>query len=442
MTPAERLEADLDASRRARELDARAEALLLEEHPERMAAIVPHQSDRTRWPRQQALRAIARETKSRARVLHVEADRLYWSFAERHQGFVHREALKHAKLSACEVATVLSRMQEGVYRAALAWEPERGSFATYARWLTRATWQRAEERQGAVHLSSHAMWSPQDGSFRRLRLDSLDAPLSTDSELTRLDALGDEDEELEIGPDVRRLRDAMARLEPRAREMVTRRAEGETLIEIGRSFGLSRERVRQIIVSAHRTLRRQVGAFTEGEVMEFRVKEHPVGGVCRLEGCEEKAAVRGLCKRHYGAASYYRKLDDVGLPALAPSSEPSGLERVAAACGVAVDAGVAEIVAKVGELVAAQQAWQAERGRLANVEAETKALLDDLRGIVGGASVEEILQHVRDLAARPAVYDEADLRRRVGLLDSAAELEAAMAEGRAQLAELRRQALS
>lgn len=57
------------------------------------------------------------------------------------------------------------------------------------------------------------------------------------------------------------LRDAVARLPDREREVVRRRMAGETLKAIGESMGLTRERIRQIERDAHARLRDKMASY-------------------------------------------------------------------------------------------------------------------------------------------------------------------------------------
>lgn len=111
---------------------------------------------------------------------------------------------------------------------------------------------------------------------------SLNAPLSGDSQLEQQDLLQSND----LGPEDLTIRQrdgaarrawidqAMSRLSPRERHIVDRRFLGErrvTLSEIGKSFGVSKERVRQIEARALRKMREALVELVErpDEVFDF-----------------------------------------------------------------------------------------------------------------------------------------------------------------------------
>lgn len=98
------------------------------------------------------------------------------------------------------------------------------------------------------------------------RDQSLDDPAYADTDETRADRLADDQpgpEHLAIERERsrlarERLRAALAELDPREREIIERRylrAKGTTLKELGRAFGISRERVRQLDARAKEKMR-------------------------------------------------------------------------------------------------------------------------------------------------------------------------------------------
>lgn len=100
-----------------------------------------------------------------------------------------------------------------------------------------------------------------------LSVGRLDAPIGDDDGACQGDLVaGDDNPEAEFAErewgnvSAELLRDAMAALPPRAADILRRRAEGETLEEIGQSYDLSRERVRRLEVLAKERARKLIGA--------------------------------------------------------------------------------------------------------------------------------------------------------------------------------------
>ncbi|HEY7954836.1 MAG: RNA polymerase sigma factor RpoD/SigA [Polyangia bacterium] len=106
---------------------------------------------------------------------------------------------------------------------------------------------------------------------------SLDDPAYLDTDETRGDRIADD----EPGPESRladrelseqvkvQLRAALAELDPRERAILSRRyltARPATLKELGESFGISRERVRQLEVRAKAKLRQSLGPLWSGSL--------------------------------------------------------------------------------------------------------------------------------------------------------------------------------
>lgn len=98
------------------------------------------------------------------------------------------------------------------------------------------------------------------------RDQSLDDPAYADTDETRADRLADDQpgpEHMAITHELQRLarerlRAALAELDPREREIIERRylrQKGMTLKELGRTFGISRERVRQLEARAKEKMR-------------------------------------------------------------------------------------------------------------------------------------------------------------------------------------------
>lgn len=193
--------------------------------------------------------------------------------------------------------TLHDRLQEGAFglmRAIAKYDPERGiSFATYATFWVRASIERA------IYSNEHTITVPGNvaSAMRRLRkveaatprpltdeeteevlhlgrstvsairqfptsMVPLDAPVTYDDDTLVVDTIGDdtvEDPANKVAlEDVWRALERCHDVTERDKTMVGLFAFGEPYQEIGEAYGLSRERVRQIVMRVLAALRRQL----------------------------------------------------------------------------------------------------------------------------------------------------------------------------------------
>ena len=194
--------------------------------------------------------------------------------------------------------TLHDRLQEGAFglmRAIAKYDPERGiSFATYATFWVRASIERA------LYSNEHTITVPGNvaSAMRRLRkveattprpltneeteevlhlgkstvsaikllptsMVPLDAPVSFDDDNTLVvdtigdDTIGDPANRVTMG-DVWKVLDRCPDVTERDKTMVGLFAFGEAYQDIGEAYGLSRERVRQIVMRVLAALRKQM----------------------------------------------------------------------------------------------------------------------------------------------------------------------------------------
>jgi len=171
------------------------------------------------------------------------------SLASHHMALVVAVARRQHRGSV-RMEDVIQEGNLGLMRALDKFEPEEGSrFATYAIWWVRAF-------IGKYMKGARSSVRPRSGRVARDDL-SLDGAASEESDSTLLDELEDD----APGPEAvflarenaSEVRKALAGLRPRIGELGweivhgrLQRDERRTLEEIGRPFGLSRERVRQV----------------------------------------------------------------------------------------------------------------------------------------------------------------------------------------------------
>lgn len=250
-----------------------------------------------------------KDAASRARAAWDRAQRLRWELALSAAHVLPGEARRVAAASELEEADLVNEGFLGLLRAATRYDPARGvRFATYGRWWARAQMTRAVDAGGrAVRLTGAAVEqlrnlrraqtarerANQPTSVAELAADtgidirraeallavpkvvSLETPLSSDDpdgqRLGDRIAIGGEDaEQATTSADLQeQLRVAVAAIpDVRARQVLSRHyglAETEpcTLGEIGLDLSLSRERIRQIELSAIRWLREESGLVAD-----------------------------------------------------------------------------------------------------------------------------------------------------------------------------------
>jgi len=155
----------------------------------------------------------------------------------------------------------------GLMRAAQKYDPAKAKFSTYANYWIRQATQRYINEDTLIRVPSHAAEDARRGRGKHLK------QIETAHGATRFDATNDafhpavvDDaaraveaaDERETA--ARRLRRALPRLPERHRDILLRRATGETLKAISATWGVGRERIRQIETEAMDRLRYEMGA--------------------------------------------------------------------------------------------------------------------------------------------------------------------------------------
>ena len=239
---------------------------------------------------------------ARAAELEAEVEQIRGRFVEANQGLVHYVAQRYLRMGMGH-SDIIQEGNLGLLRAIEKFDHRRGGrFGTYAVWWVRQGIRRAMANQSrTIRIPVHALGARLTlsratehltGELGRAPTESelaaatgvssrgianatelvreplsLDAPRGPDSELRLGDSIADSTEENAVDHASQReraqhLRSLLHTLSPRERDMLRMRfgldGSGEcTLDQIGRSFAITRERVRQIVDAALQKLQRQ-----------------------------------------------------------------------------------------------------------------------------------------------------------------------------------------
>lgn len=231
----------------AQALDDTALAALLDDVPEVVHEIKSglHPGTKTPYPLRQALGKYAREAHELAWACYKQADEAYWRIVYRHAAFIQQRAAYHARRSGVDVDVVRSVLYEGAHRAAVCWNPEKGTYLTAAaRWMD-THWQFSPDRQSAVPVGRGVISRAPSG-FGRVVTVAFDS----EHEGTY------EEDEVAERIDATRVTEVTGLLTSRERFVLEQYYVHDlTTPEIGRMLGLSRESARLILKSARQKLR-------------------------------------------------------------------------------------------------------------------------------------------------------------------------------------------
>jgi RNA polymerase sigma factor (sigma-70 family) len=183
---------------------------------------------------------------------------------KRHEGLVKTVAEYYRRRAAgrAEFDDLYQAGMLGLMHAARRFEPARGlAFSTYAVRCIKGEIIKELKGSDLIRLPDHYA-----GEERAVLAGKLQPQaLARDARALDLDGVGDVEDRkaawaarrLEEAEEARgRVEELMRHVDPRQREVVERRAQGETLTAIGADMGVCRERVRQLEVKAHRRMRK------------------------------------------------------------------------------------------------------------------------------------------------------------------------------------------
>ena len=168
-----------------------------------------------------------------------------------------------------KIADLIQEGNIGLMKAVQKFDPDKGiRLISYAVWWIRAYIQKY------LKESHSSVRGGEDGARRGLRDVSLDVPLDDDGDTTALDRILDNDPgaehrflQGEVGQNVRAsLEKARGRIGEMGWSIVAERLESDepkTLEQLGKRFGVSRERVRQGELKTRSVLREYLQEFDE-----------------------------------------------------------------------------------------------------------------------------------------------------------------------------------
>ena len=263
----ERAQADIATIARARALEDRALALL-------SGALDAHPDSHGPRPLSPGLRAeLARRVSAavpEARALLAEADALLWQIVATYESVIQRRAERWAQMVgsvAADPDDLAAAARLGCWRALLRWKQDGGSSPLHfaLQWAESAA-QRDNTTTG--DLCGGLSTKRRSRGWNRPRATiaaRLDAPIRTPSgdpgaplmEFVPGDD-ADTDEHLHLYQLRQQVEQHVRHLHPRAQAIIRARLEGQFFDEIAASFGISRERVRQIESAAIDAIRRAV----------------------------------------------------------------------------------------------------------------------------------------------------------------------------------------
>ena len=232
--------------RQARTLEAEAEALVDPDLRASLRASLPAvQRGSPEGLYQETLR---KTVTGPAKALLSKADTLYWQVVTQMLPWLRGQAKAHGRRVGLPFADALQSACLGCYRAALRFDPTRGfCFITYAQHWVRQSVDRAKVVDLDLHYGIVRVTSGEHPIQLALRLD---APTGEDGSIRWRDQLvaasPDILADLEHQGAMQQIQGLLDQLPPRQREVLLAYAGGETFAAIGKRFGVSRERVRQI----------------------------------------------------------------------------------------------------------------------------------------------------------------------------------------------------